>query len=95
MKPRWIAFALPAAAACAHAQSPTIDKMRKTGVVSIGYIDGALPFSFLLGIPRPGDGCVSPRRGDMSSGAFNANFSEDMPTRRLHDSDRDGQHASG
>jgi ABC-type amino acid transport substrate-binding protein len=47
MKQRWLALALAVAAGCCFAQSPTIDKMRKTGVMSIGYIDGALPFSYL------------------------------------------------
>jgi len=35
---------LLAGACCA--QSPTIDKIRKSGTLTLGYVDGAMPFSF-------------------------------------------------
>jgi glutamate/aspartate transport system substrate-binding protein len=41
-----IAFAVLLAASPALAQSPTLDKIRKSGVITMGYIDGAAPFSY-------------------------------------------------
>ncbi len=29
------------------AQSPTIDKIRKSGTITLGYVEGAIPFSFI------------------------------------------------
>ena len=43
-----LALLLPA---CALAQ--TLDKVRKTGVLTLGYIDGAAPFSFVDGNGEP------------------------------------------
>jgi ABC-type amino acid transport substrate-binding protein len=39
------------AAGAAHAQ--TLDKIRKSGVITLGYIDGAAPFSFTDGTGEP------------------------------------------
>ena len=39
------------AATAAHAQ--TLDKIRKTGVLTLGYIDGAAPFSYVDGNGEP------------------------------------------
>ncbi len=35
------------AATSCLAQSPTIDKIRKSGTITLGYLEGALPFSFI------------------------------------------------
>src|SRR5689334_18017953 len=39
----WLGFA---AATPAAAQTGALDKIRKQGVISLGYIDGAAPFSY-------------------------------------------------
>ncbi|MCW5604476.1 MAG: amino acid ABC transporter substrate-binding protein [Burkholderiales bacterium] len=48
MKGRMLLFAVLvcAFAAPAAAQTGTLDKIRKSGVITLGYIDGAAPFSF-------------------------------------------------
>jgi ABC-type amino acid transport substrate-binding protein len=43
---RFIAAGLLALLAVAAANAQTLDKIRKSGVLTIGYIDGAAPFSF-------------------------------------------------
>ena len=44
---RLLLLALLLATGTCLAQSPTIDKIRKTGTITLGYVDGAIPFSFM------------------------------------------------
>ncbi len=39
--------ALSFAAGTCLAQSPTIDKIKKSGTITLGYVEGAIPFSFV------------------------------------------------
>ena len=41
MSKRWLALALWVLASGCLAQSPTLDKIRKTGTITLGYVDGA------------------------------------------------------
>jgi ABC-type amino acid transport substrate-binding protein len=50
--PRLLAAAL-LALACTALQAQTLDKIRKSGVITLGYIDGAAPFSFTDGNGEP------------------------------------------
>jgi len=43
----WWAIALWLAAGACLAQSATLDKIRKSGTLTLGYVDGAVPFSFV------------------------------------------------
>src|SRR3954470_20090786 len=43
----WFAFALCFFAGSSLAQSPTLDKIRKSSTITLGYLDGAIPFSFM------------------------------------------------
>src|SRR3954469_4842783 len=48
----WLALALWLAATACLGQSPTIEKIRKSGTITLGYIDGAVPFSYAYeGLP--------------------------------------------
>ncbi len=47
-----LGFALLAGDACAQ-ESLTLRKIRETGIVTIGYRDGSIPFSYLDGRKRP------------------------------------------
>ena len=47
MKPAWLLLPLCLAASSVLAQSPTIDKIRKSATITLGYLEGALPFSFI------------------------------------------------
>ena len=38
-------LALLLAAGTCLAQSPTIDKIKKSGTITLGYVEGAIPFS--------------------------------------------------
>ena len=40
-------LALLLAAGTCLAQSPTIDKIKKSGTITLGYVEGAIPFSFM------------------------------------------------
>jgi|SRR5436190_3240700 len=40
-------LALSMVASAALAQSPTLDRIRKTGSITLGYVDGAIPFSYI------------------------------------------------
>ena len=45
---RWcLAVALGFAASACLAQSVTLDKIRKSGTITLGYVEGAVPFSFV------------------------------------------------
>ena len=50
--PRLLAAAL-LALACTALHAQTLDKIRKSGVITLGYIDGATPFSFTDGNGEP------------------------------------------
>src|SRR5262249_30015427 len=50
----WLALALWVLAGSCLAQSPTLDKIRKTGTITLGYVDGALPFSFVREVKPEG-----------------------------------------
>ena len=47
MNKRWLGLAWCLAAGACLAQSPTLDKIRKSGTLTLGYVDGAVPFSYL------------------------------------------------
>jgi len=44
----WFALVLALVAGAAFAQSPTLDKIRKSGTLTLGYVDGAVPFSYAV-----------------------------------------------
>jgi len=48
-----IALCLAATLACSPAGAQTLDKIRKQGAITLGYIDGAAPFSFADGTGQP------------------------------------------
>jgi glutamate/aspartate transport system substrate-binding protein len=50
---RKLIFALLVALLAAPAAAQTLDKIRKSGVITLGYIDGAAPFSFADGNGQP------------------------------------------
>ena len=52
MKTLFLALCL--AASSALAQSPTLDKLKKTNVITLGYIEGAIPFSFVRDVKPEG-----------------------------------------
>ena len=54
MSKGWLALALWLLASVCLAQSPTLDKIRKTGTITLGYVDGALPFSFVREVKPEG-----------------------------------------
>ncbi len=54
MSKGWRALALWVLASSCLAQSPTLDKIRKTGTITLGYVDGALPFSFVREVKPEG-----------------------------------------
>ena len=43
----WFAAVLCVFTGMALAQSPTIDKLKKSGTITLGYVAGAIPFSFI------------------------------------------------
>src|ERR1700741_4217521 len=43
----WLAVALWLLAGACLGQSPTLDKIRKSGTITLGYVDAAVPFSFM------------------------------------------------
>ena len=43
----WLAVALWLLASTCLAQSVTLDKIRKSGTITLGYVEGAVPFSFV------------------------------------------------
>lgn len=47
MTKSWFALALVLLAGTCFAQSPTLDKVRKSGTLTLGYVDGAVPFSYV------------------------------------------------
>ena len=47
MKRHCFALALCLMASDCLAQSPTLDKVRKSGTITLGYVEGAVPFSFV------------------------------------------------
>src|SRR5690242_7422903 len=51
---RLLAFALCFAAGACLAQSPTIDKIKKSGTISLGYLPDAIPFSFVRDVKPEG-----------------------------------------
>ena len=76
---------MPGAAAPAIAGAQTLDKIRKTGVITLGYIDGAAPFSFTDGNGEPqGYSVEPPRGGGRRRGAAQAPGHED-PLGEAHD----------
>jgi ABC-type amino acid transport substrate-binding protein len=36
------------------AQTPTIDKIKKSGTITLGYVDGVIPFSFVRDVKPEG-----------------------------------------
>jgi ABC-type amino acid transport substrate-binding protein len=50
---RFLAAGLLVLLACTAAHAQTLDKIRKSGVITLGYIDGAAPFSFVDGNGEP------------------------------------------
>ena len=54
MKPSWLLLPLCVAATSVLAQSPTIDKIKKNGAITLGYVPGALPFSFVRDVKPEG-----------------------------------------
>ena len=53
-KTSWLLLPLCIAATSVLAQSPTIDKLKKNGVITLGYVPGALPFSFVRDVKPEG-----------------------------------------
>jgi ABC-type amino acid transport substrate-binding protein len=45
---KWLGVGVFLLAGACFAQSPTLDKIRKTGTVTLGYIDGGMPFSYAV-----------------------------------------------
>jgi ABC-type amino acid transport substrate-binding protein len=45
---KWFGVVCCLLAGACLAQSPTLDKIRKTGAVTLGYIEGAVPFSYAV-----------------------------------------------
>jgi ABC-type amino acid transport substrate-binding protein len=50
---RFLAAGLLVLLACTAAHAQTLDKIRKSGVITLGYIDGAAPFSYTDGNNEP------------------------------------------
>jgi len=51
---RLFALALCFTAGACFAQSPTIDKLRKSGTITLGYVQDAIPFSFVRDVKPEG-----------------------------------------
>jgi ABC-type amino acid transport substrate-binding protein len=51
---RLLLFVLWLASNACLAQSPTIDKLRKSGTITLGYVAGAIPFSFVRDVKPEG-----------------------------------------